>query len=613
MLADRPPVARCRGFAHRPAIVATVAAVLALASIPTVPAADPDRAQLAVRIAQLVEGLDSDKFDVRRRAAEELDGLANREDLAPVLAAEFRRLLDTRTRSFEVRTQLEAWLKRLPKPPDTAEPPEVSDADLQQLVERLDADSYAERLTATRRLESLGSQATLAPRVMESLKGRLAEPKLSSDLQSRLTPLWERARGAWLASDPATWKLPPVADTDIEKAVADLDRPAPKDFQLTTWPEHAAARRTLLDLLARDDCLDRTKRALESRLINADEDSRARLQEVLEWTHPALVAEIWQGRQHIAIQHLLVDVPRQSLGAIRPSHFSRIDDRTAQCVSGSNLVPGEYPVGVSVAHPERPGWTCHLVNLPTARRRLAYEYAVRVDERQRLAELTERTIRRYTTEKLYLRELEMIGLQELDPATVSRHIGAYFLAVDDQRLDPSGYNLGGINASHHNRLAYLVAQMGTREIAPGLLTALAKDRFLAPTVTTSPYRWPWIAALCVAARDPWSGVEPWLAGLIDRAEPLVVGRAIDEEEPTPGSQRAIAAAAPPDLGAVAAAILLQRHDVTPTTYGLETVESAVLRNLSCPSYRFDSAESRQRVRQWWQERLRMATEKSATP
>ena len=45
---------------------------------------------------------------------------------------------------------------------------------------------------------------------------------------------------------------------------------------------------------------------------------------------------------------------------------------------------------------------------------------------------------------------------------------------------------------------------------PGLAEAIAKNRFLPPTLL-APYRLEWLAALSIAARDPWPGVDAWLA------------------------------------------------------------------------------------------------------
>src|SRR6185436_7373937 len=110
-----------------------------------------------------------------------------------------------------------------------------------------------------------------------------------------------------------------------------------------------------------------------------DAATEQRLRAVYEWTQPAMVAEIWSAQRHVTIQYLLVDVPQFPEGGLRATHFDSIDERTAHCVSGNSLVPGDYAVGVAIPHPEGREVMFHLQNLPTPRRRLAYTYKVKRD------------------------------------------------------------------------------------------------------------------------------------------------------------------------------------------------------------------------------------------
>ena len=100
---------------------------------------------------RLLKDLDSDQFDTRRRAATTLEGWVARPDLGPWLANEFQKALLDPQLSFEVRWQLERWSPRLP---EVAAMPikAVSTADLDRMFAELDADSYATRLGASRRL-----------------------------------------------------------------------------------------------------------------------------------------------------------------------------------------------------------------------------------------------------------------------------------------------------------------------------------------------------------------------------------------------------------------------------------------------------------------------------
>lgn len=582
-----------------------IATVMALA-VPAI--AQPPEGVSRASVARLIGELDSDRFEIRSRAERELESLVVRPDAAELLAGEFSRAVQAPGVSFEVRIRLRAWLKRLPAiEVETAPAPQEVD----QLLKDALSNSFSARSSATDRLAILARAPRSATRLTIQLRERLADSALATADYDRLLSLYERSRGAWLMSDPAAWQMPAATEQEINRAVEQLAQPAPKASQ-GIWRPHAAARRQLLDLLCQDELVPQLKAALQTRLASAalDDAARDRLKEVLEWTAPALVAEIWQNRHQIAEQHLLVDVARQSLNATRPSHFSRIDDRTATCVSGQNLTPGEYPVGLAIAHPERPAWMCHLVNVPTPRRRMRYAYDVQRDEQQRLGELTERTLRTYTADRAYLSDLQILLLQELDPATVSRLIGDYFLAVDDRREEAGAYNLGGINVSHHGRVCYVLSLLGTQAAAPRLLEALQKQRFLPPRGGEAPFDWPWIAALAIAERDPWSEADAWLASLLDRREPLIVGRDVDGENRDAADGKAANA---PELGATAAAMLLDRHDKAPEMFGLLPYNTSVLRNVGCPAYRYASPTSRQEVIRWWEMHRKQATQHEKSP
>lgn len=565
----------------------------------------------AGRVAELVAQLDSDRFEVRARAEEALELLMKQPAATPVLAAEFSRILRDSEASFEVRSRLRAWLKRLPAPKPEEAPARSA---VEQIIQEAVSDSFATRSGAAERLAGMVRDPRTAVSLMIQLRNKLADAELSSADYDRLLGLYERARGTWLLSDPAEWKMPEASEAEINRSVAQLAQPAHPSHKYGAWRPHAAARRQLLDLLCQDELVPQLKTALETRLGSAalDDAARERLNEVLEWTRPALVAEIWKNRRQIAEQHLLVDVPRQSLNATRPSHFSRIDDRTATCVSGQNLAPGEYAVGLAIAHPTDRYWMCHLNNAPTPRRRMRYAYDVQRDESQRLAELTERTLRAYTADRTYLNDLQILLLQELHPATVSRLIGDYFLAVDDRRQEPGPFSLGALNVSHHGRICYVLSVMGTHDTAPRLLEALHKQRFLPPRAEDAPYDWPWIAALAIVDRDPWPEADVWLASLLDRREPLLAGRQLedDNDREPPAAKSTFA---PPELGATAAAMLLERHNQTPAMFGLEAIHASVLRNVGCPAYRFTTTTGRQEVIRWWEGQRRQEVQQEKSP
>ncbi len=142
----------------------TVAVILALILAYRLASAQPpDTAErpavLTAQVAKLVVQLDSDRFEVRSRAAIELERLIDRPDAATVLAAEFDRALADAQTSFEVRSQLRAWTKRLPtKEIDVA----TEEAAIEELLRAAVSNSYATRTSATRRLAGLrGSRSRL--------------------------------------------------------------------------------------------------------------------------------------------------------------------------------------------------------------------------------------------------------------------------------------------------------------------------------------------------------------------------------------------------------------------------------------------------------------------
>lgn len=573
------PFARLRG--------ACLAACLAFALAPMTAAAE--EAATTETAVVLIRQLDDASFEVRRRAAERLAELSQQPAQQVSLAKAIQEVLLKSDTSFEVRSQLEPLLKKLP-PAELPVPLEVSPEELEHLIGQLDAGKYAERLGAAARLKWLVTRPRIACEVMTRLKGFQADPKLSAEARKGLQPIWDAARQAWLTSDPKTWKLPPISIDQIQGWLADLTLPQlPEDATqaarkaLAVRQEHA--EQELLDALVRDDYLPRTKAAIEARLATPDFDAtaRARLDRLLDWTRPALVAEYWEEKHHLGIQHLFVGEPSQSRGAERPSHFDRIDDQTAHCVSGNSLKPGDYPVGVMFPHPNplKASAQFHLVNLPTPRRRMAYEFSSKTDEAQRLAVLSERTLAALAKQKRPLSEAELAMLHELDAGAVSRFVGGYFMAVGDPvPADRAEQNRLG-RASPYANVCNLLVEVGTPEALPGLLAAIDAKKFPEPTAE-APENWPWIAALAIAERDSGPQSDAWLAGQIERTDRL---RLQGEN--------------PPELGATAAAILLARYRAPLNDYSLESAEDHMLAEYGAPGFRFILPEGRQKVLQWW--------------
>jgi len=546
-------------------------------------------------VAQLIKDLDSDRFYTRAEAARRLEQLASQAAFRGLVASEFSRVLVAADTSLEVRKQVEMLQRAIPDV-QPEKPGEIGDAELARLMGQLEDDSYGVRLSATRRLEWFLGNPKSVCRILVRLKERLADDRLSADTPIWLERMYERARAAWLLTEPAGWELPQVSTDQIERWLDDAVRGGPPHAPAPGLHAARTAKRELWDLLARDAYVPQLKGLLEARLADSDlnRDAVARLRELLDMTRPAMVAEYWEGHHHMGTQQLLVNVPSRTEGSIRPSHFDWINDETAHCVSGSNLAPDEYPVGVAIPHPNREGAIFHLVNLPTPRRRMAYDQYAKLDEAKRLTELSRRTLDRFLRLKRPLTRDQLLLLSQLDFREVSRFAGEFFLAVEDQPMTPEEIpfvnqylpgsvrlnsvmqRLGG-RSSRHGVLAAILVAEGTKEAIPGLLEAIAARRFLTPS-SEPPRHLEWIAALAIAQRDPWPEVEPWLRGLIPQAVPLA------EQAPNAA-----------DLGATAAALLLKRRQQDPAQGGLEAVNDDLLSESGLAGYRFASPDARKKM------------------
>jgi hypothetical protein len=416
------------------------------------------------------------------------------------------------------------------------------------------------------------------------VKRGLAETAISAGARYEMQSLWQQTRGAWLLAGAPTADLPEVSESQIEHWLDELTARPLEGFRAQESANRAsAAERELLDLLACDRDVARVTEAVHRRLADQPLSTTAkeRLKRLDSWTQPALAAEFWYSGHQNHVQHLLVDVPVQVAGAQRASHFDRIDDRVAHCASGNSLSPGDYPVGVLFPHPVQEGAQFRLVNLPTPRRRMAYDVYVRTDESQRLTELTTATLAYLAAARRPLKPAEILMLSSLERRSVSRFIGNCLSEINDQP-EPSLYRIQFAGQySHHGWLGWVLAERGTSDAAPGLLKAIAARRFLPETIDGA-YRLPVVAALAIASRDPWPQVDGWLETLLaDR-------QLLNTTEP-----------AGADVGASAAALLLTRHAIPLWSFGLESVQDDQLTALGCPAFRFSGPEKPAEVARWW--------------
>ncbi len=213
-------------------------------------------------------------------------------ELGPFLAVEFQHALAQPDVSFDVHWHLEHWRRRLPAPP-----PDLTAAgsmkELDELVRRLDDDSYARRVGAAERLDWLLGNPKLIYPVLFRLKQRLADVEISNENRRQIEAACQRARKAWLLSDPAGWELPAVSDEQIGRWLDDLAAPCSPGKPAEAW-RSKTAERELLDLLAYNACVPRVAKAVRERMARKPSaDAAARLMSLLDWTKPEIVAEIW--------------------------------------------------------------------------------------------------------------------------------------------------------------------------------------------------------------------------------------------------------------------------------------------------------------------------------
>jgi hypothetical protein len=363
-----------------------------------------------------------------------------------------------------------------------------------------------------------------------------------------------------------------------------------------THPQ-AWAERQLLVWLVFEESSARTAAALGQRIEAGGlrPDATARLDAVYAWSRPAMAAEFWLDGKHHSLQHLVLGVPNQPERAAKASLFDRCDEESAHCVSGNNLAPGDHPVGVFFPHPSelQANALFHLVNLPTPRRRLAYEFAFPIEKKsdeeidrlsdRRRGPITKKTVAYLLKQKRTLTPREIDMFQFLDPDEASKFVEPYLTGIADERYDSGSPQPFG-NGSIHGWFAYRMTDVATAEAGRALAAAIDKRRILEPTAA-KPYRIEWVAALMLAREVPWDGLDAWLAGLIDRTDALK----IDDAKPA-------------DVGASAAALLVERHGADPSAFHLERREYGDLIDLENPGYRFTEPEGREAVKRWWAEK-----------
>jgi hypothetical protein len=441
-------------------------------------------------------------------------------------------------------------------------------------------------------------------------------------MNSRLTlsSLIDEARYHWLIARQR--EMEAASDKQVNIWVTQVSK-ASRDSGAATRVRGAAAERELLDALLNSENVARVKESVERALESDELDPLAasRLQNVLEWTQPAIAAEYWKQRRNQSIQYVLVGKPTRLDGAYRASHFDELGRTSVRCISGNSLRPGIYPLEVAFPHPREHDAFFQLVSLPGARDRFVHQFeTMRLNDTARLQAVTDRTLMPAIDHRRMLEDGELLVLAQLDPVTVARLLNDYFRNVPDEAYDLSDVlPMLTDESSRHRAACLMLAVDGSHELVPALVEAAQSGR-MKKLQTDQPHAIPWIAALAIARRDPWPEVDQWLTSLIERRDPITFGN--DEAC---------------ELGATAAALLAARHNEPIERFGLvareplrrdlhdrfespvndmyrrRMFEDRMFRQLGIMPHRFAESGGRTAIAQWHQAYLHTKPRSIAGP
>jgi hypothetical protein len=419
----------------------------------------------------------------------------------------------------------------------------VSEAEIAKWIAQLDSARYATRDSAIGRLTAAARAAESCEVAYRAIKSALADSSLPMNCRLTLSSMVDEARYHWLLGGEGASQVARVEQVD---RWVDQVSKASRESASATRVRGAAAERDLLDALLNSENVARVKERVEKALESEELDPLAasRLQNVLEWTQPAIAAEYWKQRRNQSIQYVLVGKPTRLDGAYRASHFDELGRTSVRCISGNSLRPGIYPLEVAFPHPREHDAFFQLVSLPGARDRFVHQFeTMRLNDTARLQAVTQRTLMPAIDGRRVFEDGELLVLAQLDPPTVARLLGDYFRSVPDEAYDLSDVlPMLTDESSRHRAACLMLAVDGSHEVVPALVEAAQTGR-MKKLDTDEPHAIPWIAALAIARRDPWPEVDQWLTSLIERRDPI-----------TFGSDEAC------ELGATAAALLAVRHN-----------------------------------------------------
>jgi len=477
--------------------------------------------------------LDSNSFQRRNQAWNELSTQAQTTETPVAFLHLVQKELQDSTLSFEAQERLEilesTLEKRLKSEPQTAEesvPPSTGPAN-PSVWQMLTAESPVKRNLAEREIRFLIRNGQKLSQILNQLREIIVQDSLSTDDRLRVWKLEQLARQKWLEN--ADFQLE-ISETQLKESVKFLTAAILPEDRLVPWMNFDERTRTTFSISIYEDpfggdglqFLDfedyktgkreglkiwRTVQLLEDALVC--EKTRERILKFIQeslasesvtptgtillkrlqfLTVPCMAAEYWLHGTLYRAQILQIGVP-QNCG-MGVSFFDSSTDETAHCQQGTNLATRDYVWETAIRHPNQRDAFFHLVPLKTVESKLLYASRIVENPERRLRLISEKTLRNLPESDEEKRDLVEL-LCDLDVAIASRKAGEWLLEPAMKNFEPE--------------ICAFLLEKGTKEAVPGLLRRLEGEPILKEN-----HRVDWLAALAIAERDPWDGVDTWL-------------------------------------------------------------------------------------------------------
>jgi hypothetical protein len=212
-----------------------------------------------------------------------------------------------------------------------------------------------------------------------------------------------------------------------------------------------------------------------------------------------MAAEYWLRGSFYRAQILQIGVPQNCGTGV--SFFDSSSDETAHCQQGTNLATRDYPWRIAIRHPNQREAFFYLIPLKTVESKLLYASQIQEDQALRLRLLSEKTLQNLPENDEEKQDLVAL-LSLLDVHLSSQKAGEWLSATDMKPFEAE--------------ICEFLQKKGTKEAVPALLQRLKGD-----PIFKEKHRVDLLAALGIAERDPWEGVDAWLNDAVKRNIPLV--------------------------------------------------------------------------------------------